>query len=197
VIEVAAPVARLDDAALMCSVQAGDQAAFSTLYDRLKTRAHGVALGIARDRSQAEDIVQEAFLAVWRNRATYVPHRGSPAAWVLGVVRNRAIDSLRHDARDAKHRAGEQHIDQHAHPSSEDLQHATIERDEAARLRGLLAQIPAEQREIIVLAYFGELSGSEIAAQLDLPLGTVKGRMRLGLKKLAVSDPAPGDRAPR
>ena len=178
------------DAALMRRVQADDQAAFGALYDRFGTKAYRVAFSVARDRPRAEDIVQEAFLSVWRSRAGYRPELGTVVGWIMHTVRNRAIDSLRRNGRHDDRRApgGDQEIDDRliAPGSVEDT---VGERDQAARLRRTLARLPAAQRDVIALAYFGELSTSEIARQLSLPLGTVKGRMRLGLDKLRADGP--------
>ena len=179
------------DEALMRRVQADDQDAFGALYDRFGTKAFRVALAVARDRPRAEDIVQEAFLTVWRSRAAYRPERGTVVGWVMTTVRNRAIDSLRRNSRHESWRApgGDLDIDERlAAPGS--VEETVGERDQAARLRLTLARLPAAQRDVIALAYFGELSTSEIARQLSLPLGTVKGRMRLGLDKLRADGPS-------
>ncbi len=112
-----------------------------------------------------------------------MPQRGTVTGWVMGTVRNRAIDSFRRNAPHDSRRAAEDHIDERLQaPGS--LEETTGERDQAARLRGVLAQLPVAQREVIALAYFGELSTTEIARELALLLGTIKGRMRLGLEKL-------------
>lgn len=178
-----APAVELGDVELMVRVQADDPDAFGALYDRFGTRAYRVAYAISRDGTRAEDIVQEAFLSVWRSRAAYQPQRGTVTGWVMGTVRNRAIDSFRRNGPHDSRRAGEDHIDERLQaPGS--LEETTGERDQAARLRGVLGQLPAAQREVIALAYFGELSTTEIASELSLPLGTIKGRMRLGLQKL-------------
>jgi RNA polymerase sigma-70 factor (ECF subfamily) len=170
-------------------VQADEPEAFGVLYDRFATRAHGLAFAISRNRTRAEDVVQEAFLSLWRTRARYDPVRGAVAAWVLATVRNRALDSLRRDGRHDSRRADGDGDDTTDRLTADgDVAAATVERDEAATLRGALATLPEAQRDVIALAYFGELSTSEIAAELELPLGTVKGRMRLGLQKLRHED---------
>jgi len=177
------PVTELSDAELMLRVQADDPEAFGALYDRFGARAYRVAFALARDPTRAEDIVQDAFLSIWRGRAMYQPQRGALVAWILGVVRNRALDALRRNGRHDTRRADEEQIDQQLQ-SVGSAQDRLGEREEAAELRGVLARLPAAQREVIALAYFGELSTSEIASELSLPLGTVKGRIRLGLQKL-------------
>lgn len=166
----------------MRRVQADDTEAFAALYDRFSSRAFWLARASTRDAARVEDIVQEAFLSVWRNRARYQPAYGSVAGWIMGVVRNRAIDVHRTQVRHDTRRADEEHIDDR--PAATSVEESIGERDEAARLRAALARLPAAQREVITLAYFGELSTTEIAEELSLPVGTVKSRMRLGLDKL-------------
>lgn len=180
---LAARAGAVDDATLLRRVQTDDTVAFALLYDRFERRAFAVAHGIARDRTRAEDIVQDAFLSLWRECARYDPARGRPAAWILGIVRHRAIDAGRRHRRHDSRRADGDRLEEQQ-PARDDVEAATIERDQAAGVRAAMAQLPAEQREVIALAYFGELSASEIAAELALPLGTVKGRMRLGLDRL-------------
>ena len=179
-----APVApgALDDAQLMLRVQAGDSDAFDALYDRFASRAHALARAVGRD-AHADDIVQEAFLTVWRSRAAFRAERGTVLAWVMGTVRRRAIDSVRGQGRHDRRRAGEDDMEERL-PASGSVEEDVADRDQAARLRETLARLPAAQRDVITLAYFGDLSTSEIATELSLPLGTVKGRMRLGLCKL-------------
>ncbi len=172
----------------MLRVQDDDARAFDVLYDRFARRAYRVALSIAHSDTRAEDIVQEGFLSVWRSRASYAPERGSPAAWILGTIRNRGVDSLRRNGRhDSRHASGDDLDERFRAPG--DLEHSIAERDQAMRLRILLSTLPDEQRDVIALAYFGELSTSEIALELSIPLGTVKGRMRLGLNRLRIDLP--------
>ncbi len=136
-----APAVELGDVELMVRVQADDPDAFGALYDRFGARAYRVAYAISRDGTRAEDIVQEAFLSVWRSRAAYQPQRGTVTGWVMGTVRNRAIDSFRRNGPHDSRRAGEDHIDERLQaPGS--LEETTGERDQAARLRGVLGQLP-------------------------------------------------------
>ena len=178
-----ATAADLGDIELMESVRADDPDAFSALYDRFGSRAYRVAFSIARDRTRAEDIVQEAFLSIWRSRARYQPQRGAVVTWIMSTVRNRAIDAVRLNGRHDDRRAGGEHT-REGMQAAREVEDTAIERDQAARLRRVLARLPKEQRDVICLAYFGELSASEIADELSIPVGTVKGRMRLGLNKL-------------
>ena len=179
---VAAPANGAADAALMLRIKADDGDAFNALYDRFAARAYGVAYAIARDIPLAQDIVQEAFLSLWRSRARYDPEQGAVASWLLGIVRNRAIDGLRRQGRHDSRRAGQYVEGQVA--ATDDVSAAIGDRDRATRLRAALDRLPVAQRDVITLAYYGELTHTEIASRLDLPEGTVKGRMRLGLAKL-------------
>jgi len=154
----------------------------SRLYDRYGGVAFALAYRILDDRRAAEDIVQEAFLNVWRRAHTYDAKRGTARTWLLTVVHHQTIDHLR-----AVRSRGGATADIDAITSlagTEDVA-ATVERRmEGERVRMALAALPPDQRQVVTLAYFGGLTHSEIAAQIALPLGTVKGRMRLALHKL-------------
>ena len=170
--------------ALMRQVQADDPGAFGELYDRFSARAHRVATGFARDGSHADDMVQEAFVSLWRSRARYDPELGTVAGWVMATVHHRSIDAVRAQRRhDARRWDIDRAADERA-TAADSVEEKVAERDGAARLRIALGSLPAAQREVVALAYFGELSAAEIADRLALPVGTVKGRMRLGLDKL-------------
>ena len=148
----------------MHRVQPDDARAFEALYDRFAGRAYGFALSITRDDARAQDAAQDAFISVWRSRSKYAPERGPVDTWIMGTVRNRSIDALRRDRRHETRRAmGEGLEDVHA-PG--DLERAIVERDQAMRLRAQLVNLPDTQRDVITLAYFGELSTSEIAREL-------------------------------
>ncbi len=170
----------------MARVRAGDEPAFATLFDRYERRAYRMAYSIASDVGRAEEIVQEAFVAVWCSRSTYRPDQGTVGAWLITIVHHRAIDAVRRSAREERRRADEGLMDQLPAGGKRFEQHV-VDRETAAQLRSKLAYLPAAQREVITLAYFGELSTPEIACALQLPLGTIKSRMRLGLEKLRVA----------
>lgn len=173
------------DEALMLRAQGNDTDAFARLYDRHAERAFRVARAICRDRSRAEDAVQEGFLAIWRSRDGYRPDAGSFQAWSMRIVRNRAIDAARHVATRPPTQTSDAYDDQpRVDPDPVTPQDQALAHSEREELLALLRHLPETQAEVIVLAFYGELSHSEIAAQLDLPAGTVKGRMRLGLEKL-------------
>jgi RNA polymerase sigma-70 factor, ECF subfamily len=176
---------RLGDEELMPLVGEKDPEAFEVFYDRHGGAAYSLAYRIVGDRTSAEDVTQEAFLSIWRSGARYDRARGSVRAWTLGIVRNRAIDALR---RQAAGRAPKLTFDDEAaleqRPSPDLTDEQALQRDEAQRLRGALSELPGEQSKVIELAYFGGFSHSEIAEMLSMPLGTVKGRMRLGIEKI-------------
>lgn len=166
----------------MGEVSAGRVEALTELYDRYCDRAYRVALSVCRDDGQAQDAVQDAFLSVWRSRVSYRPERGTVAARLLRSVRYRAMDIERGNGRHDARRAAEDQLDSQS--TGEDLAETVVRRETADRLQASLAMLPEAQQEVIALAYYGQLTHTEIAAQLGLPAGTVKGRMRLGLQKL-------------
>ena len=176
---------RLGDEELMSLVQAKEPVAFEAFFDRHGGAAYSLAHRIVGDRNAAEDVAQEAFLSIWRSRAGYDRARGSVRAWVLGVVRNRAIDALRRDARPG---VPQLDFDDDAvlenRPAIESTDSEAVRRETAREVRGALSDLPNDQSKVIQLAYFGGFSHSEIAEMLHMPLGTVKGRMRLGLEKM-------------
>lgn len=173
------------DEALMVRAQAGDTDAFAQLYDCYSERALRIARAICRNQSCAEDAVQEGFLAIWRSRAHYRPGAGSFQAWSMKIVKHRAIDSYRRVAARPRTQTNDAYDDQlQFDPNPTTPQDEAVAQSEREGLIASLRQLPETQAEVIVLAFFGELSHSEIAIQLDLPTGTVKGRMRLGLEKL-------------
>jgi RNA polymerase sigma-70 factor (ECF subfamily) len=181
----------LADEDLMGLVQDGDARAFEVIFDRHGDVAFSLAYRMCGRRAMAEDVVQEAFLSLWRSGARYDRTRGSVRSWVLGVVHNRAIDLFRRDTvRAGKDISDEEAVQRLA--SDESIEREVQRREDATRVRGALAELPGEQRQVIELAYFGGFSHSQIAEMLSLPAGTVKGRMRLGLTKLRLnlSDPA-------
>jgi RNA polymerase sigma-70 factor, ECF subfamily len=176
----------LADEALIQRVEEADAAAFEVIFDRHAGAAFSLAYRMCGRRALAEDVVQETFLSLWRRGGRFEGARGSVRSWLLGAVRNKAIDSFRHETakagRDVNDDAGAEAI-----AARERTDREVERRDEAWRVRGALEQLPAEQRRVIELAYFGGFTHSEIADMLDLPAGTVKGRMRLGLTRMRLS----------
>ena len=175
---------RLADEDLMPLMARKDAAAFEVYYDRHGGAAYSLAPRIVGDPQAAEDVTQEAFLSIWRSRARYDPTRGSVRAWTLGIVRNRAIDALRREGG----RAPKLDLDDEAALERKEAPERTeaeaLRRETARQVKGALGALPTEQSQVIELAYFGGFTHSEIARMLEMPLGTVKGRMRLGLEKI-------------
>jgi len=174
---------RLGDEDLMTLVREGDSAAFEVVYERHGAVAYSLAHRMCGRSQSAEDVVQEAFLSAWRRAASYDAARGSLRTWLLGIVHHRAVDSLRRSGGDVRRRVDlpVEELDLDAGVS---VDGEVIERDRAGVVRGALSELPAEQSKVIELAYFGGFTHTEIAAMLGIPVGTVKGRMRLGLTKL-------------
>jgi RNA polymerase sigma-70 factor (ECF subfamily) len=174
---------RLGDEELMPLVEKKDPDAFAVVYDRHGGAAYSLAYRIVGDRSTAEDIIQEAFLSVWRSGARYDRARGSLRTWLLGIVRNRAIDFLRREvAQPPKLSVAQESLPESASPDRTDTE--ALRREAARKVHGALSVLPADQIRVIELAYFGGLTHSEIAGILSMPLGTVKSRMRLAMEKI-------------
>jgi RNA polymerase sigma-70 factor (ECF subfamily) len=184
---------QLADEDLMQLVRRGDAHAFEVVYERHATVAYSLAYRMTQSRNTAEDVVQEAFLSLWRSGARYDRGRGSVRTWILGIVHNRAIDALRRAFVHDRRRASDEGIEERF-AAAERTDVEVARRDEAREVRDALAELPSEQSRVIELAYFGGYSHSEIASMLDTPIGTVKGRMRLGLEKMRgrLGTPIPG-----
>lgn len=176
----------LADEDLMDLVGGGDARAFEVIFDRHSGVAFSLAYRMCGRRSTAEDIVQEAFMSLWRAGGRYDRSRGSVRSWLLGVVHNRAIDAFR---RSSVREAKDVYDDELAArmPAGESTDGEALRRAEAAGVRNALEALPEEQRRVIELAYFGGFTHMQIAEMLSLPAGTVKGRMRLGLSKLRIA----------
>ncbi|TMM05230.1 MAG: sigma-70 family RNA polymerase sigma factor [Actinobacteria bacterium] len=187
-------VRALADEELMQLVRRGEARAFEVLYDRHSGAAFSLAYRMVGTRSTAEEVVQEAFLAFWRVNARYDRARGSVRTWILGIVHNRAIDALRRGAVHDRRRAGDEGLEERF-AAAEQTDVEVARRDEAREVRSALETLPSDQLRVIELAYFGGFSQSEIASMLDTPVGTVKGRMRLGLAKMR-SQLGPAEAAP-
>ena len=164
-------------------VRRGDTLAFEVVYERHATAAFSLAYRMTGTRNVAEDVVQEAFLSLWRSGARYDRTRGSVRTWVLGIVHNRAIDALRRSMVHDRRRASDEGIEERLE-AGERTDVEVAQRDEAREVRSALAALPPEQSRVIELDYFGGFTHTEIAEMVEAPVGTVKGRMRLALKKL-------------
>lgn len=173
----------LADEDVMQLVRRGDARAFEIVYERHSAAAFSLAYRMMGTRSGAEDVTQDAFLSLWRSGARYDRARGSVRTWVLGIVHHRAIDALRRSTVHDKRRAGDEGIEERFE-ASERTDVEAARREEAGTVRDALSTLPADQCQVIELAYFGGFTHTEIAEMLEAPVGTIKGRMRLGLKKM-------------
>jgi RNA polymerase sigma-70 factor (ECF subfamily) len=175
----------LDDSMLFRLVQHADEQAFSVFYDRYVNLVFSIALTIVGNHTTAEEIVQDVFLKIWKKNHTYQPERSKLNTWLSAITRNRSIDELRKK----KTRVEERQIPWADIDQQQDQDEAGPEervqlKIEQRVVRQALSQLPEDQRQAIWLAYFYGLTQSQIAQQLDLPLGTVKTRIRLGMQKL-------------
>jgi RNA polymerase sigma-70 factor (ECF subfamily) len=175
---------RLADEELMPLVGRKDPEAFEVLYDRHGGAAYSLAYRIVGNGPAAEEVTQEAFISIWRSGTRFDAGRGSVRSWLLSIVRNRAIDFLRSRAGKAPKLNLDDDSALEQRPAVERTEEEALRRETAQELRGALGNLPGEQSKVIELAYFGGFSHSEIAGILGLPIGTVKGRMRLGLEKI-------------
>ncbi len=174
--------ALLADDDLMPLIQRKESGAFRVLYDRHGRAAYSLAYRMMGERQAAEDLVQDAFLKVWCSTGGYRAGRGSVRTWILSVVHNRGVDQLRSLASRRRTQAKVEASAPRSQPS-EAFEEAW-RNSQRERVREALSAVPPEQLKILELAYFSEYTHSEIATKLGIPLGTVKGRMRLGLKKM-------------
>jgi len=166
-----------DDAALIERMRAGDQSAMGDLYDRYSGVVYGVALRVLGNTTAAEDVVQEVFLQLWRNPQAFDADRGRLAPWLAVIGRNRAIDLLRK-------RPMEDDIDELPISTGVNLEDEAAERIAINKVRGVLGQLPQDQRRLLEMAFFEGLTHTEIASKTGEPLGTVKTRIRSGLLAL-------------
>ena len=177
------PVARdlvhLSDEALVALVARGEDDALAALYDRFGRTAYGLALRVVRDPALAEDVVQEAFLSLWRTAGRFVPERSRAGTWLLTLVHRRAVDLVR---REERRRVEPLELAPEAADAT--AQEAPWLRLERERVQAALARLPDAQREAIELAYYGGFTQAELADRLGQPLGTIKSRMFAGLARL-------------
>jgi RNA polymerase sigma-70 factor (ECF subfamily) len=173
-------LAHLSDEALVALAARSEHSALAELYDRFGRPAYGLAFRVLRDEALAEDAVQDAFLAVWRTAARFVPERGKASTWILTVVHRRAVDLVR---REERRRADtlEQAPEQEADTAVDEEAWLRLQRE---RVQAALTRLPDQQREAIELAYYGGFTQSELAERLGQPLGTIKSRMFMGLARL-------------
>jgi RNA polymerase sigma-70 factor, ECF subfamily len=172
----------LADEDLISLVEASDAEAFATLYDRHSRAAFSLSYRMMGDRQAAEDLAQDAFLKVWRSAGSYRAERGSVRTWILSIVHNRGIDQLRSQASRRRTQDKVEATAPRSQPSEAFAE--TWRNSQRDQVREALDTLPADQLKILELAYFSGYTHVEISDLLSLPLGTVKGRMRLGLKKI-------------
>jgi RNA polymerase sigma-70 factor (ECF subfamily) len=173
------------DEQLLARIAAGDETSLALLHDRYRLFAHALAFRVLGDGARAEDVVQDAFLAVWRRARTYAPERGSARTWLATIVRNRAIDLVRspRERMARPERTDTERLGSVMDPAPlvVDEVVGALDRD---LVRAAVEGLPDDQRSAIGLAFFRGLSHSEISAQTGVPLGTVKSRIRLGIQRL-------------
>ena len=167
---------------LIQQVAKQDRDAFSQLYDRFSTLVFTLAMRMLKARSDAEDLLQEVFVQVWRQAQNYSAERGSPEAWIVNIARSRAIDKIRSIRRMQKSFVLTD--DPARAESPENVESSAVESETRLAMNSALANLPDMQRKVLELAYFDGLTQSEIADRLAEPLGTVKTRMRSGIQKL-------------
>ncbi|BBL79149.1 DNA-directed RNA polymerase sigma-70 factor [Rubrobacter xylanophilus] len=172
----------LADEDLLSLVERRDPDAFAALYDRHSRAAYSLAYRMMGERQAAEDLVQDAFLKVWRSAGSYRAERGSVRTWILSILHNRGIDQLRSQASRLRARERLEASTEKVQPSEAFSE--TLRSSQREQVREAMRTLPPEQLKILELAYFSGYTHTEIAELLGLPLGTVKGRMRLGLKKI-------------
>jgi len=174
------------DADLLRRIARDDREAFAQLYDRFSRPLYATALRILHNPSEAEDIVQDVFLALWEKAASFEDTRGSAFAWAVTLTRNRAIDRIRMRTRRAELLSQTTVEDAGTQPAGAGPDSATrlLLKEQSGTVRAAVAALPPEQQRAVELAFFGGLTQQEIAAQLREPLGTVKARIRRGLLKL-------------
>jgi RNA polymerase sigma-70 factor (ECF subfamily) len=159
-----------------------DREAFGQLYDRFSTLVFTLAMRMLKARSDAEDLVQEVFVQVWRQAQSYSAERGSPEAWIVNIARSRAIDKIRSIRR--RERSLVLTDDPSRAESSDNVESSAAESETRLAMNSALANLPEAQRKVLELAYFAGLTQTEIATRLAEPLGTVKTRMRSGIQRL-------------
>src|SRR5215211_5188538 len=172
----------LADEDLISLVETADAEAFATLYDRHSRAAFSLAYRMMGERQASEDLAQDAFLKVWRSASSYRAERGSVRTWILSIVHNRGIDHIRSQASRRRRQEEMEASAPRSQPSEAFAE--TWRNSQREQVREALGTLPPEQLKILELAYFSGYTHMEISNLLDLPLGTVKGRMRLGLKKI-------------
>ncbi len=171
-----------DDSDLVGGLAAGNQESLAALYDRYGNAALGLAFKVCGNRAIAEDIVQEAFLALWQKPDSFDARRGSAGSFLMGIVHHKAVDAVRREA--SVHRREENFAAEPQESSEDEVVEAAWVAMRKSKVRAALAQLSDVQREALELAYLQGLTYSDVAARLDIPLGTAKTRMRDGMIRM-------------
>lgn len=179
----AAADAAAADRSLIARIRDGDHTALAELYDRHGKTVYSIALSILRDPGRAEDVTQDVFITLWTQPERYNPEIGRFAPWFYRVARNRAIDIIRQRRREVMPEEPAV-FDLMLGASDDSPLDAAVARSQAERVRAALGELPEDERTLIELAYFGGLTQSQMAKRLDIPLGTIKTRVRTGLRRL-------------
>lgn len=175
-------LAHLSDEAVVALISRSDEAALAELYDRYGGAAYALARRVVRDPDLAEDVVQEAFLSIWRDAGRFVPERARASAWLLTLVHRRAVDRVRSEQRRRAEPLDEASaLERGREGSAADAAWLRLERE---RVQAALARLPDQQRELLELAYYGGFTQSQLAERLGRPLGTVKSQMFAALARL-------------
>jgi RNA polymerase sigma-70 factor (ECF subfamily) len=174
----------LEDLELLAHIGNKDREALASLYDRYGRRVFALAVRVLNDPVSSEEVTQDVFMSVWRRGATYTSKKGKFTTWLFSIAHNRTIDELRKRRRDRSRQNDD--IDDHLNIKSDDTSpaDAAVAQSEYAKIRAALEKLPEEQKNVVELSYFKGLTQTEIAEKTGQPLGTVKTRMRLALKKL-------------
>ena len=172
-----------EDRALLRRVSRGDQEAFAALYDRYSAAAFGLAVKICNNRTLAEDVVQEAFLSIWKRAGAFDPERGSVPAYLMAAVHNKAVDAVRHEE-SLRRRQDVESSEFLAESGAEVVVEAAWLGVRRTELRAAVSRLSPVQREALELAYFEGLTYTEVADKLGIPLGTAKTRLRDGMIRL-------------
>ncbi len=177
--------AQLEEIELLRRIGEGDRASFEQFYDRFSRVLFSIAYRLLRNEQAAEDVLQEVFVQIWKKAPLYDPARGKPLTWAVTLTRHRAIDIIRSTQRRGQlHEDVKQETDAGEKFDDHDSFSAVTSGERHEFVREAMRKLSEEQRQAIELAFFGSLTQAEIAEQLDLPLGTVKARIRRGMMKL-------------
>lgn len=171
-------------AELLRRIASGDQSAFGDFYDSTSRTVYGIVLSVLRDRAQAEEVAQEVYVEAWASAPRFDPELGSPRGWLNTIAHRKAVDRVRSSQR--SHEREQRHFEADSGRLAVDTSDIVVAYDESQRVRDALARLPEAQRTAVHLAYFEGRSYREVAEYLELPLGTVKTRIRDAMKRLRI-----------